>query len=413
MAKMRSKAGLAGAASLVTAAMLLASCSSGSGAGASSKNAGASSKNAGASSKPVQGVTSKYITIGTSQPSTGSAAVAGQGFDIGLTKAVKQINKEGGIDHHKIKLVKSDNQFTVPGTLASFRQLIQQTKVYAIVVPAETAGIPSAWPLVKQTGIPVFGPYEPATPTLPSVFELVATQEPQAKVEVKFLASKHLTKMAYIGINTANGSENLSGIKAELPKVKSAKLVYNTLVPSGSTVNTEVLAAKQAGAQAVILGTDNATADLVMKAAAAIGWHPQIIANTSAAGTGGSTTVGPAGTAANGFIGALTTALPTATTVPGVKEWMKQGKPAPGANYDLVAYESGMIFFHIMKMMGHTLSWKNFDKTAEKLKNYKGGKVFAPLTFGKLPHGHSGANSVAFAQYTKGTWTQISGFVKP
>lgn len=360
----------------------------------------------------VQGVTSKTITIGTSQPSTGPAAVAGEGFDIGLTKAVKQINKEGGIDGHKFKLAETDNEFTTPQTLATFRQLIQQTKVYAIVCPAETAGIPTAWPLVKQTGIPVFGPYEPATPTLPSVFELVATEEPQAEAEVKYLVQHHDSKIAFIGVNTANGTANEDGINIEAPKVK-AKIVYKTEVPEGSTVNTEVLAAKQAGAQAVILGTDNSTADKVLESASSIGWHPQFIADASAAGTGGSTTVGPVGAAANGFIGALTSALPTDTTLSGVAEWLKQGKPAAGANYDLIAYESAMVFFHVMKKMGKTLSWKHFDKVAQSLKHYSTGGVLAPLTFGKLPHGHSGADSVAFAKYTNGTWTEVSGFLKP
>jgi branched-chain amino acid transport system substrate-binding protein len=400
MSKTRcSRKAIAGLSTVVGVAMLAATF------GSAASTAGASPS--------VQGVTKTTITIGTSQPSTGTAAVGGQGFDTGLQKAVKQINKEGGIDGRKIVLDETDNEFTVPQTEANFRQLIESDKVYAIVAPAETAGIPAAWPLVKSSGIPVFGPYEPTDPNLPSVFELVATQEPQAEVETKYLSGKGLKKIAFIGINNANGTENLDGMKIEAKKLHD-DIVYSAEVPSGTDVSSEVLAAKSAGAQAILLGTDPITADLVLKAVAAINWHPTIIANTSAAGAGGATTVGPVGSAANGFIGALTEAL-TTSSEPGVKEWKNQGPEAAGASFDLNAYATALVFFHILKQMGSNLSWSHFDATAQKLKNYSTGGVFAPLTFGKLPGGHSGANFVALAQYnsTTATWTQITNFIKP
>ncbi|HVA06738.1 MAG TPA: ABC transporter substrate-binding protein, partial [Acidimicrobiales bacterium] len=280
-----------------------------------------------------QGVTSSTITIGTSQPLTGGAAVAGEGFVAGVQKAVAAINQSGGIDGRTIKLVSLDNQFAAPETLANFRELIQQDKVYAIVVPAGTATIPSAWPLVTQTGIPIFGPYEPADPNLPSVFELVSGQTQQAMVETKYLVQQGMTKIGFVGTNDANGQENIAGLKAEAPKVH-ADVVYSVQLPTGSDASSEVLAAKQAGAQALLLGTNNTEADLVIKAAAAINWHPVIIGNASAMGTGGATTVGPLGSLANGVIGALTSALPTATSS-GVVQWSAQGPESKGANYDL------------------------------------------------------------------------------
>ncbi|MFC4948885.1 ABC transporter substrate-binding protein [Pseudonocardia sp. GCM10023141] len=354
-----------------------------------------------------QGVTDSEILVGTTLPLTGAAAVAGNDFKAGLQASIDEVNNKGGIHGRKLRLVIYDDGFVTSRSVANVLRLVQQDKVFALDMPVGSAGLPGTFPTVKSSGIPMFGPYLPPDPNLPTVFELATPHSEQGAILADWVKKKGFTTVAYIGQDNDYGSAVLDGLTKEAQKI-GLKLVATAKTEANSTnVGPAVLTAKQADPQALVLGTDGVQASLVLKQAQQLGWKPTIIGESSAANTGTTSAVGPAGAAANGFYGAATAALPTGDT-PQVKAYRAAMQATAPDHVDalnaLIAYGTNQVFFHILDQMGDDLSWKNFVAKTEALKDFDTG-LLPPITFGPLPGGHTGAHSVLVAQYENGKWT--------
>ena len=394
---------------LTAAALVMSACStskSGTSSGGSESSAGGSTS---------QGISESEIHLGTTLPLTGGAADAGASFKAGLQASVKEINANGGINGRKINLTILDDGFESARSVANVLRLQSQDKVFALDMPVGSAGLPGSYPLVKRTGIPMFGPYLPPDPDLPSVFELATPHQEQGQVMTDWLASKNLTKVAYIGQDNDYGQSVLNGVKESASK-DNVTLVATGLTKTNSTnVSPAVLSVKSKNPQAVILGTDNTQTALVMKQAAQLGWKPLFVGESSAANTGTQGAVGAAGAAANGLYGAAVAALPTGSgpELDKFRAALKASSPDVTPDlYMLIAYATNQVLFHILSEMGDNLTWSNFLKTAESLQDYKTG-LLPPITFGPLPGGHTGAHGILIAQYDNGKWTTKTDFMTP
>ena len=64
------------------------------------------------------------IKIGTSQPFTGTAAVAGEGLLAGIQIAVNEINAAGGVDGCMFELVWEDDRFEIEQMVTNVRKIV-------------------------------------------------------------------------------------------------------------------------------------------------------------------------------------------------------------------------------------------------------------------------------------------------
>ena len=360
-----------------------------------------------------QGITATTISLGTSLPLTGGAATAGAAFKAGLEASVKEINDAGGINGRKIDLQILDDGFDSARSVANILRLQSQSQVFAIDMPVGSAGIPGSFPLVQRTGIPMFGPYLPPDPNLPSVFQLATPHDEQGQIIAQWLADQNIKKIGYIGQDNDYGRAVLNGLK------KGAAAAGQTVTEPGMTqtnstnVSPAVLAVKNTAPEAVVLGTDNTQTALVLKQAASLGWKVLMVGDSSAANTGTSGAVAAAGDAANGLYGAAVAALPTGST-PQIEKFraaVKASSPSTTPDlYALIAYATNQVLFEILKRMGNDLTWANFQKVAESLNGFQTG-LLPPVKFGPLPNGHTGSHGVLFAQYNAGTWTTKTDFI--
>lgn len=382
---------------IIAALLVVSGCSTKSNGGSSPKG----------NSGQAQGISKDTIKLGTTQPLTGGAAASGASFKAGLQASVKEINAAGGINGRKIDLTVLDDGFDPARSVANILRLQSQEKVFAIDMPVGSAGIPGSYPLVKRTGIPMFGPYLPPDPDLPSVFEIATPHEEQGQLIVNWLKSQKLTKVAYIGQDNDFGQAVLSGVKKGVA-ASGGKLVKTGLTQTNSTnVSPSVLSVKASNPQAVVLGTDNTQTALVLKQAAQLGWKPVFVGDSSAANTGTDTSVKAAGSSANGLYGAAVAALPSGSGAELQKfraALKAQNSSLKPDLYSLIAYATNQVLFQVLKKMGKDMSWSNFQKQAETLHNYVTG-LLPPITFGSVPGGHTGAHGIQVAQYNNGAWT--------
>ena len=403
------------AAAAVTAlavGSLLAAC------GSTTSNASGSGSGSSASSVP--GITSNTITIGATEPITGKAATAGQGLEAGIKIATQYINAHGGVNGKKINAVILDDGFIQSREIANIRQLVSQDHVYAIVDPAGSQGIAGTWDFMKQAGTPMWGPISPSDPKLPNVYLLVASRTAQQEVAIDYFAKQGLTRIAAIGEDDDLGQSLKDALAQQVPKHPGMKVVANETLPvSTSDVSAAVLAVKNANPQALIISTNNTSVGLILKEMGNLGLHIPAYADQGAANTGGVGAVGPAGSAANGFLGGLQVDLPTSNTQ-AVQTWRAQAQQYSGPQglsaFSLQTYMQEMAFVEVLKRMGSDYSWSNFEKTANGLaSNPITLGALPPIACGPLPDGHTCGNQSEIAKFdaTTQTWSVIQGFTAP
>lgn len=389
-------------------------------AGASEEGSAA----AGGSGEAVPGVTDDTIRLGTSLPITGPAALAGEGLVSGINIAIQEVNAAGGIDGRQVELVALDDAFDPPRLVANARRLIEEEQVYAMASPAGSQALPGIWDFVEQAGTIVWGPVSPQDPQLQEVYILGPGRGQQMHICTDYAAEQGLTRIGLIGQDNELGEEGNRGVEAAVAANEGLEYVgFERVEVLSQEVSSAVLNLRDAGAEAIMLSTDNTQASLVMQQADQLGYDVFLCADNGGGGTGGQNTVGPAGAAATGFLGALQQQLPTSEDNEAVQAWRTlaeqytgQGEGQKLSNFSLQTYYYTRAFFEILDRLEGDLAYDSFHAEAETLVDEPLDLGALPaLACGPLPEGHSCANGAALAEYDAGTqaWTVVRDFQPP
>lgn len=394
---------------IVAAALLLT-------AGCAQRSNDASSGTGGAACTDPQGVTGKTITIGSTWPLTGAAAVGAAGSKAGVQAAIDEANANGGINGHQLKLVSYDDAFEAARSVANIRRLVDDDKVYAILGPSGSANLPGSYTYLKSKNIPLFGPVLPPDPNLSNVYLLGTSHTDQIRVLMDFFAGKGVKKVAVIAQDNDFGKLVKAGVTRQAAVDGIKVTTTQSLDPNSPDVSSAVLNAKATGPDAVISGGDNAQTALILKQVKRLGWNVMVGGDSTSGAPGSSNTVQPAGAAAEDFYATGVSEFPNSTSgaVAKYQAAMRKYAPAQAQNsYALINYATSQVFFQILKEMGTKLCQSNFQTTAEKLADLK-TDLIPPVTFGPLPSGHTGTKGAKVARYTGGKWVWISpDFVEP
>lgn len=377
----------------------------------------ASSGSSGGGETPP-GITADQITIGATLPLTGTAAVSGQGLQAGMKIAVDELNATGGIGGRKINLVILDDGYTADRVVTNVRRLVSQEKVYAVVAPAGSQGLPGTWHFIAQNKTPVWGPISPSDPKQNEVYLLSASRASQDQVAIDSFARKGVKRLAVIQQDNDLGASLKEALTAQMPKHPDMQVVANeTTQPGNTEVSSAVNNVAAAKPDAVLLAEDNTSVALILKQLRAQGFTGPVFADQGGAGTGGTSTVDPAGAAAEGFLAGMQ-ADTVSTDNPAVEHWRQQAKKYQGdqgeSGFSLQTYSYVMAFGELVKRMGNNLSYANFTKIAEGLAQnpIKLGSI-PDIQCGPLPNGHTCVVQAGIAKYTGGKWIVDQPFTAP
>ena len=108
--------------------------------------------------KKKDAANSNEIVIGASFELTGAVANYGKSTLNGVRMAVDEVNKAGGINGKKIKLVESDNKSEPSEAGNAVTKLISQDKAIAIIGPATSGSVAAASQIVTDAKIPLMAP---------------------------------------------------------------------------------------------------------------------------------------------------------------------------------------------------------------------------------------------------------------
>jgi branched-chain amino acid transport system substrate-binding protein len=320
------------------------------------------------------------------------------------------------VNGRQIELITLDDGFDIPRNVANMRRLVEEDNVYAVVSPAGSQALPGSWELIEETNTIVWGPVSPADPQLPSVFILGPSRTEQLRIGIDYLVEQGITKIALIGQDNELGEEGEAAVDAQLEVHPDLELVASEKVePRSQDVASAVLNSRDAGAEGLVLATDNTQAALILQQAASLGMDVLVVSDNGAGGTGGPNMVSAAGDAAEGFIGGLQVALPT-TESPSIDHWRElaeaSGKEQATSNFSLQTYAYTKAFLSLLADLGDDLSYESFIAAAESTEIDTEG--LAPdIACGPLPDGHNCASGAALAEYADGEWTIVRDFGPP
>lgn len=371
----------------------------------------------------VPGVTDTSVRLGTTLPITGVAATAGLGLVAGIQMAVDEANASGGIDGRTLELVALDDGFDPPRLVANARRLIEEEQVYAMASPAGSQALPGIWDFVADAGTVVWGPVSPQDPKIQQTYILGPGRGEQLRICTDYAAEQGLTKIGLIGQDNELGEEGNAGVEAGTAANGLDYVGFERVEVLSQDVSSAVSNLRNAGAEAIMLATDNVQAALVMQETDKLGYDAFLCADNGGGGTGGPNSVDPAGDAADGFVGALQVELPTNLDNEAVAAWdtlaeayTGQGADAKKTNFSLQTYYYTRALLEVFDRMEGDYAYDNFHAVAEASVDEPIDLQALPtIACGSLPDGHKCASGAALAEYDASNqeWTVIRDFQAP
>lgn len=370
------------------------------------------------------------IKIGTSQPFTGRAAVAGEGLLGGIIMAVDEVNANGGVDGCMFELVWEDDRFEIEQMVTNVRKMIEEDGVWAFVGTAGSQAIPSTYPAIEGAGTILWGPVSPADQDIQQVYLTNSTRTEQGRICIDYFAEQGVTKVAAIGQDNELGEEAFAAIEQQAPVHGMEIVAQEEVEVLSDLVAPAVLAVIDSEAGGVLTALDGTQNALVMDQFFEAGFSPLMCSDQGSAGAGGATAVGLANPeAADGYLGALQGSLPDSTD-PFVVNWSEQwtaydgpGADTPATNFSLQTYSIAQSFFAVVDRLDGNYSYDNFHAVAESLGD---DPILIPsmppIACGTLPGGHGCAAGAGVAVYNAfentneegiGSWVQVRDFQVP
>lgn len=386
------------------AAVFLASTVLAAGCANSSLSGGAKSQD----SAPGVDVKTKTILIGASNAITGSVSVY---YDIsrGAKAHIEQANAAGGIGGWKFKYKILDDAYVPVRNLQNIRALVEQDKVFAIVVNQGTTTNTAAAQYLGDTATPVVAPAQgnPLLSKYKNYFVMqpnyIATGAVMAKYAVNNLAGK---RVGILYEDDGSGQTALNGLKQGLKGLGAEVAIAVPFKVDDTNFVPVVTRLKQAKADVVIAFGSNSNVASTLVAASQLNYKAKWIAPFYVAGPD---TIKLAGPALEGLV-VDAWQPPSASDSPEVQEYrdaLKKYEPEASVSaLSMNGWNSGGVFlagFQKLVDSGKPITQANLIWALNNLKDVKVGTLAAPISYSAADHklGYTAVQATKFAQYNQ------------
>ena len=231
---------------------------------------------------------------------SGGGATAGANFKNGVELAVKEINAAGGILGKKIESSSNDTQSN-PGVAKGLTQKAVDNEVFAIFGPVFSGSIMVSMAESRRAEVPNWTGGEAASITQqgnPFIFRTSFTQETAMPKVAKYIVTKS-KNLAIMYVNNDFGKGGLDSIKKALNGSPTKIAAEISTEPGQVDWSAAVLRAKNSGADAVFVYTNEEESARALRELRKQGWDKPIIGETTLTGQ---KVIELAGEAANGAV---------------------------------------------------------------------------------------------------------------
>ncbi len=185
----------------------------------------------------AQGVTADTILIGQSAALSGPAEALGKEMKAGAEAYFNAVNKAGGINGRKIKLVSLDDGYEPERAKANTEKLINDEKVLALFGYVGTPTSNASLPVFTKAKVPFVGAFTGAQslrdPFNRYIFNVRASYFDETEDIVRHLTSVGVTRIAVFYQNDGYGQAGLAGVERAMKK-RNLELVGKATVERNS-----------------------------------------------------------------------------------------------------------------------------------------------------------------------------------
>jgi branched-chain amino acid transport system substrate-binding protein len=358
------------------------------------------------------GVTATRIKIGGIFPLSGAASSIGQ-VGHGVLAYVQSINDRGGINGRKIDYVMLDDAYSPPKAFEHARRLVESDEVAFIFSQLGTAGNSAVARYLAAKRVPTIAIVTGASKfTRVKDYPLTTTglvsYDTEGKIYAKYLTRVLPTaKYAILFQNDDLGRDYVNAFKAVLGADFDKRVVTASYEVTEPTVDSQVVALKSSGAEALFIAGTPKFAAQAIRRAAETGWKPVILINFPSSSIAG--TLKPAGL--ENSVGVI---VGTPNKDPNDQKWTNdEGIKAyrtfferylPGSDITntsyLTGYQQGEVLEQILRQCGDDLSRENVIKQAKSLKN-----LVLPTALPGVRINTSEDNNMVWTQLQLQRWT--------
>lgn len=197
------------------------------------------------------------IVVGQSLALTGPVAGALAPVVQGQQLAIDELNRKGGINGRRVRLVQLDDAFDPRRTVENVNTLIDREKVVLLTGLASTPGVAAVLPILLEKKVPLFGVYTGWHPLRakphPYFYTTTASYADEVDECVRHLATLKRDRIAVVYQNNEFGKLMLPVAEAAI-KAQGGTLVSSTAVSvDGADALAAATATAAARPQAVLL----------------------------------------------------------------------------------------------------------------------------------------------------------------
>jgi branched-chain amino acid transport system substrate-binding protein len=371
----------------------------------------------------TQGVTDNEILFGALGQLTGPFAFIGAPGRDNMQLAVEKINAAGGINGRKLRLI-FEHASTPAESVAAAKKLVENDKVFVLVIASGSTGAAAAADYVRSAQIPTYNTVG-ATPIIRDPFARnvfhgtipPASVTGQAMIDIAFQAVANATRIGVLAGTYAFPQSHLAEIKPRLEKRGGLEVVVEQFDAAASDFTAQLVSFVRRRVQVVLILGSFTEAGFAIKQAPEKGLTDvRFVVDGSAVNNAIIPLIGADATKnVWGYFNAPY--FPTQNDPPIIADYRRllvekygtlpQGRPNI---YDLIGYGSTYVLSQVLKKTGRDLSWPRLIEAWETLRDAKpsdmgGYDVIFPETV--TPTDHQGNKKVASARIMNGSWRVV------
>ncbi len=365
---------------------------------------------ASASAQTVRGVTDTEIVIGTVTDLSGVTAVQGVNNSDAIRMAFDQANAKGGIHGRKIKYVVEDNQYQVPRAVQAMNKLLNSDNIFLALddggTPMNDANMPSQFAKNVPNVFPLTAARSMYEPYNRLKFAQFASYYDQMRAAVKYFATQRGRKAFCVMYqDTDFGKDVLAGVVAQTEAMGMKVVATTAHKPTDTDFNAPVEKLKDAGCDAIMMGTIVRDTNIIIQTVRKLGWNVDLIGQFAAYDTAVATLPGGA---TEGYF-CMTPALYVYPDDPRpeVQAFAKEYKARYGRDPNFhgeVGYTAAQLVLLALDKAGKDLTVDSFIKAMESIHDYT--DIFgSQLSFG--PDQHHGSTKSFLTVVKNGRWVPV------
>lgn len=370
-----------------------------------------------------QGVSANEIVIGALGPLTGPFAFIGAPGRDGMQLAIDRINEQGGVNGRRLRLV-FEHANTPAESVAAAKKLVEEDKVFTLVLASGSTGAAAAADYVRSARIPTYNIYG-ATPIIRQPFarnvfhSAIPGAETSGKkmIDEAFAAVPGAKKIGILAGTYAFPQSHLATIRTQLTERK-VEFVVEQFDAAAKDFTAQLLSLARAKVDAILVLGSYTEAGFAIKQAPEKGIAPSVqwVLDGSAVNDAIAQIIGNPAVHKNirAYFNVPFFPIQDDAPIAGFnKAWTaKFGTPPAGRPnlYDIVGYGSTFVLGQALRAAGRDLSWDSLINAWEKMQNVRpsgmgGFDVIYPETFS--PTDRQGGRQLGTAMIVNDKWRVV------